>query len=122
MTNLTIQLDPVALREATSQAIMGILTPEVRAELISKAISALLAPSTNSWDKNKSPLEIAFNDAVNKVAREVCVKIVDEDPAIRDRVKALAAQTMQKVFNCDIDEMAKRMAQSFVDSMRRTND
>ena len=64
MTNLNLQLDPVALREATVQAISGILTPEVRAQILQEAIRAVLKPSTNSWEKGVSPLEKAFQDAV----------------------------------------------------------
>ena len=70
MSSIQITLDPVALREATSQAIMGILTPEVRAQVIQNAISAILKPSTDSWNREKSPLLLAFEQAVQHIARE----------------------------------------------------
>lgn len=69
MASLTIELDPVSLREATAQAIMGTLTPEVRTAVIERSIRDLLTSSTDSWDKGKTPLQKAFDLAVEKVAK-----------------------------------------------------
>lgn len=119
MSTVQIQLDPIAMREATAQAIMGILTPEVRAEIIRTAISALLKPSTASWDKNKSPIETAFEQAVNHVAREEALKLVKEDAGIRVKLQELLKQTAEQVLGTDIDKLAVRMAEALVSSLRR---
>lgn len=119
MSNLQIQLDPVALREATAQAIMGILTPEIKAQLIETAIRALLTPSTNSWERGKSPIEVAFNDAVIHVARELAKEIVKNDPAIMQRLADLARAASDKVLGQDADKLAEKMAGAFVDAMQR---
>jgi hypothetical protein len=119
MTTIQIQLDPVALREATAQAIMGTLTPEVRGQIIQKAISALLAPSTNSWDKKKSPIELAFEQAITQLARDEAKRMIAEDEPTRLKVQELLRTTADKVLNADADKLAQRMADAFVDSIRR---
>ena len=119
MSSLTLQLDGDALREATVQAMLGVLTPEVKSQMLEKAIQAMLKPSTNSWEKNKSPIEIAFEQAVDKVAREEAIRIVSEDPVLCDRIRELMRSTADKVLNADQEKLAQRMADSFVSSLRR---
>ena len=119
MSNLTLQLDGDALREATVQAMLGVLTPEVKAEMLKSAVQAILKPSTNSWDKTKSPLELAFERAVEQVANAEAKRMIEEDGAIRERVKELLRTTADKVLNAGPDKLAQRMADAFAASMRR---
>lgn len=119
MSTISIQLDPVALREATTQAIMGTLTPEVRGQIIQKAISALLTPSTNSWDKNKSPIELAFEQAVTQLARDEAKRMISEDAPTREKVQQLLRTTADKVLGADMEKLADRMAEAFTSSLRR---
>lgn len=119
MSNLTLQLDGDALREATVQAMLGVLTPEVKAKMLENAVQAILKPSTNSWEKNKSPLELAFERAVDRLANEEATRMVAEDPVMRERVKELMRTTADKVLGADMEKLAQRMADAFVSSMRR---
>lgn len=114
MSSLTIQLDPVALREATAQAIMGTLTPEVRAQLLQQAISNLLQPSTDRYERGQSPLQQAFNIAVNSVAMEIAREEVKASQEIRDKLRALVAEVAAKVLNQDVDKLTEKMAEAFV--------
>lgn len=118
MTNLNLQLDPVALREATVQAISGILTPEVRAQILQEAIRAVLKPSTNSWEKGVSPLEKAFQDAVEKLAREEAKRYIEESPEVATKLKELLRETADKVLSVNRDKMVERMADAFVSSIK----
>ena len=119
MTQVTLQLDGDALREATVQAMLGILTPEVKAQVLERAVSELLKSSTNSWDKNKSPIERAFEDAINQVANHEALRMVTEDVAIQARVQELLRMTADKVLGADTEKLAQRMADAFVNSMRK---
>ena len=119
MSQLTINLDGDALRDATTQAMLGILTPEARERILNQAVQALLKPSTDSWDKKKSPIEIAFENAVNRLANEEAVKMLKDDETFQTRLKDLVRQTADKVLSTDLDKMAQRMADAFVNSMRR---
>lgn len=119
MSNLTLQLDGDALREATVQAMLGVLTPEVKAKMLESAVQAILKPSTNSWENKKSPLELAFERAVEQVANAEAKRMIEEDDAIRERVKELLRTTADKVLNADPDKLAERMADAFIASIRR---
>lgn len=119
MSNLTIDLDGEALREATMQAMLGVLTPEVKAKLLESAVQAILKPSTDSWNKKKSPLELAFERAVEQVAGVEAKRMIEEDGEMRERIKELLRTTADKVLNADTDKLAQRMADAFADSMRR---
>ena len=119
MAQVTLNLDGEALREATVQAMLGVLTPEIKAKVLESAIQTLLAPSTNSWERKKSPIELAFEEAVERVAREEAVRLVAEDDALRARMKELLRATADKVLGSDIDKLTERMATSFAESMKR---
>lgn len=119
MTNLTLELDPTALSAATAQAIVGVLTPEVRERILQNAVLALLKPSTNSWENKKSQVELAFDRAVAAVAHDEARRLIAEDAVIREKIKALMRSTADKVLGADPDKLAERMADAFVSSMRK---
>jgi hypothetical protein len=119
MSNLTLQLEGDALREAIAQSILGHLTPEVQRELLDKAIQAVLAPSTNSYDRGKSPLQRAFEDAVQRVAQQEAVRMMTEDESVKAKMQQLLRDTADKVLAADTDKLAERMAEAFIASMRR---
>lgn len=118
MASMQIELDPIALREATSQAIMGILSPEMKTKMIETAITALLNKSTETWDYGATPLQKAFNAAVEQVAREVAVQYIANDKTIKPQLEHLVAKTVTKVFSLDQDNLAERMADAFVDGIK----
>lgn len=119
MSTISLNLDGDALREATVQAMLGVLTPEVKAKVLESAISALLKPSTNSWDNKKSPIELAFEGAVLNVARQEAQRLVAEDSPLRERMQSLLRDTADRVLNADTDKLAERMADAFAASMRK---
>lgn len=119
MSSLTLQLDNDALREATAQALIGVLTPEVKAKIMQDAIQAVLKPSTDSWNRGKSPLDMAFEGAVRDLAHQEAKRLVAEDPVLSVKIKELMRATADKVLNSDQDKLAERMADAFCSSMRR---
>ncbi len=118
MSSLTLQLDADALREATVQAMLGVLTPEVKATMVENAIKAILAPSANIWERRRPPLRAAFEDVVRRVAADEAARMIAEDSAIRDRVQALLRSTAERVLNTDQEKLAERMSEAFVSTMR----
>jgi hypothetical protein len=119
MSKITLDLDADALREATVQAMLGVLTPEVREKVLEQAIRALMVPSSNSWEKGKSPIEVAFERAVDDLAVKEAQRLVAEDSVLAERIRALLRQTADKVLDSDPEKLASKMANAFVDSMRR---
>jgi hypothetical protein len=118
VSNLVLQLDGDALREAIAQSILGQLTPELQRELLDKAIQAILAPSTNNWDKGKSPLQKAFEGAVEIVAQREAMRMVSENQEIKAKMEDLLRKTADKVLSADKEKLAERMASAFVASIR----
>ena len=116
MTSVIINLEGDALREATTQAMVSILSQEAKDKLVAKAIRELLVPS--GYGSKKSPLEDAFEIAIQNIAREECVKHVKEDPLIRQQITDLMVKVSAKILSSDLDKMADRMASSFVDSLK----
>ena len=118
MSSITIQLDPVAMREATTQAIIGTLTSEMRAGILEQAIRELLRPSTDSWNRGKSPLDQAFERVVQMIAHEQVTKIIKEDAAIVQRLTTLAREAVEKMVNCNTEKLVERMTDAFLTSLR----
>ena len=126
MSSLTLQFDVESLREATAQAMLGVLTAEVKEKILEQAVRELLKPSTDGWNKNKSPhsalvvrVEIAFNKALEQLAQNEAKRMIKSDAEIRDRVQSLMRTTADKVLGADQEKLAQRMADAFVSSMRR---
>ncbi len=119
MSNLTIQLDTNALRDATVQAMLGVLTPEVKDKIMENAVRSILTPSTNSWDRGRSVLERAFEEAVQQIARNEAKRIVEEDSVLQLRLRELLRNTADRILNTDLDRLAVRLSDAFVSSMRR---
>lgn len=118
MASLTLELDPIALREATSQAIMGILTPELRAEMIQRAIASLLTASTDSWDKGKNPLQKAFDNAVERVAAQFAMETICKDEQVKAKLAELLIAAKEKLCVMDTDKLAEKMATAFISSLK----
>ena len=118
MKSLTIELDDNALREATQQAILGILTPETRNKLLESALRNILAPSTDSFNRNKSILELAFERAVEQIAHIEARRMILEDTKLHEQISALLRKTADTLLGADLDKLAARMADAFAASMR----
>ena len=119
MATVQIQLDGDALRDATMQAISGVLSPEVKAAMIENAIITILKPSTSSWDRGSSPIDLAFSRAVEAVAQEEANRMVTEDEQLRERLQKLLRDAADRILSVGVEKLVERMARSFVDSLRR---
>lgn len=119
MTEITVQLDNEALRDATAQAILGTLTPEIRDKILQNAVQALLNKRGGTYGSGKSQLEEAFDAAVRVVAHQEAQRIVSEDAQIKERIAKLLRDTADKVLSADLEKMSDRMAEAFIVSMRK---
>lgn len=118
-TAITVTMDAEALQQATMQALMGVLTPEMKDSLIQKAIQEIMKPQSKGYGSTKSVLELAFENGVERMCREEMIGILTADPALRERINALLRITADKVLSADQDKLTQRMADAFVQSLRR---
>jgi hypothetical protein len=121
MNTLNIQLDGDAIREATVQAIIGVLTPDVKEKILRQSVDNLLKPSTNSWDNKKSLIELAFEQAINKIARDEAIKMIEEDEITREKVKNLLRKSADIVLGITPEDFASKLAEAFLSSIREYN-
>ena len=119
MSTLTVNLDPVAIREATSQAIMGLLTPELREKLIRDSIANLLNPSQNSWDRGKTPLQSAFNSAVEVVAQKIAAEYVAGNAEVVAKIRELMTAAMSKLVSVDAEKLTEKMGNAIAEAISR---
>lgn len=118
MSGITINFDHDALREATIQAISGVLTPEMKAQLIEKAVRSILTPSDESWNRGQSPIQRVFTEAVEEIARQEAMKIVSEDASIRERLNVLLRTTADRLFGMDAEKFSEKISSAVAASMR----
>lgn len=122
MTNLTISLDETALREATMQAVMGILTPEHRDKLLKTAINELLIVETGSYGSKKSALQRAFEQAVETLAMKCAKELVETDTALKAKIDELMKDAFEKILNRDWADktFVERIASGVIESISRS--
>lgn len=119
MSNLSFDLDDAAIRAATATALLTAMSSESRDRLIKQAIQAVLDPSPHAWDKGKSPLEQAFERAVRDAVEAEARRLVAEEATIQARLQSLVRAATEKMLSADPERMAQRMADAFIDSLRR---
>jgi hypothetical protein len=112
-------LAPKVPSKEIAQSILGQLPPEAQHELLNGAVQAILKPGTDSWNRGKSPLEQAFERAVQDVAQKEALRLVSENVELKAKMEELLRQTADRVLNSDHQKLAERMADAFVQSMRR---
>ena len=86
---MTMSIDSEAAREVVAKGIIESLSDEQRNLVIQQAVHALLEDPRDSYGRNKgkSPLQIAFNNAVRWVANDVVREYLDL-PDIRSAVES----------------------------------
>jgi hypothetical protein len=98
--DIKINLDDlvVDVREKVSRAILEQITEEKRADLITAAIVYLTTARNDGYWNGKSPLEVAFYQGVENVARELTVKAVEEQ---RDKIDKVVRGAVAKLMEED---------------------
>lgn len=118
MAEIRLTLEGEALREATLQAITGVLTPEVQAGMIKSAIEALLSP-TQSYQtgRRETPIETAFHMAVDRAVQEQARKMVSESVELQEHIAGLLQLAINKLVEKDPDILASKIADAFISQL-----
>lgn len=119
MSQIILNLDGEALKEAAIAAMLGELSPEARKQIVDQAVRNAMTEQSGYGRSNSSPFQHAFNQAVVGLANKLAVEMVGQDDALRERLRDLLRQTADKILQCDVDKLAERMADALVSSMRR---
>lgn len=85
---MNITLDNDQVRTLVQEGIIAQLTGEQREAIISQALAALLTkPRDNYGRESVSPLQSAFNTAVQRVSERLATELIEENPEVRSRIK-----------------------------------
>jgi FKBP-type peptidyl-prolyl cis-trans isomerase (trigger factor) len=118
-TVLSLTLDSEALHEATKQAILGALSPEVREKILQNAIEELLKPSTSPYNRGQSKIEEIFQNAVSRIACEEANKMMSENAEIRAKLQILMQKTAIKLLDAEPDKFSAALADAIHDALKR---
>ena len=118
MAEIRLSLEGDALREATMQAITGVLTPEMQAQMIQSAVEALLSPvQTFHSSRRETPIELAFREAVDMAVRKEAREMVENSAELRGHIAELLRLSIDKVIERDPDVIAGKIADAFLSQM-----
>lgn len=115
-----IKLTDEMLNGVISGAILQMLTPEVRTQLIGDAVKSLLEESSDRWG-SKSKIQEAFEHAAREVCHTVAREMLLDDPKVKAEMAAMltaAWETMIQDRNAVINKLAHTLAKAFDPSER----
>lgn len=114
----TLNLSDEALREIVHKAIFDAISTEQRDALIQAALAHLMMPEKRAGDsfgRGTSPLQAAFNHAVERYVREAIHARIEKDPEWQKGLDALIAETMTTF----LSERRTNVATKLADAMAR---
>lgn len=109
---LKVDLSSDQLRDLTSTAILQAITDQQRAALIQAALTYLLTPREGAYGRKPlSPIQEAFNLAVEGLARDLVRDELRTNPAITEQIHALIVDAVDRLM-ADRAAVVDRMADS----------
>lgn len=122
--NLKLNLSADQVRDLVAEAIMARLDDTTRDGLIEQAIRHILAPVDTSYGSRvkRSPLEEAFQSAVQSLTYRLAHEYIAENPDVQERLRAVIIGGMEKMLTDDRqirrqvgDWLGESIKQSFKD-------
>ena len=114
---MNINLDSAAIREATKAAVLNTLTGPEKDKLLAQAVESLLRESTQHG--RASPIETAFQNAVNLAVHDLAKGYVEGNQEIKDKLLALLqAAAMKMLDHANVDKLVDKMADAFTTSLK----
>jgi hypothetical protein len=99
---MDLRIDDAAMKAMVAKSIVDSLTGEAREKLITDAIQSLLAAprdGSNYYGSKISPLQQAFNSAVEQEARKYAADAISNDPVFKEQIAKLFADVAAKLFD-----------------------
>lgn len=115
---MDLRVDDSAMKSLVAKSIVDSLTPEMREKLIADAVTACLtAPADgSSYGRKRSPLQQAFDSAVDDAARKYATEIISEDTAFKEQLRNLFEDVSRKIFE---NEAREQMVSGVADTIVR---
>ena len=104
---MDVKIDADGMQALVAKAVFDGLTGEKREALLQGAIKSLLETprgnERNYYGTKVSPLQEAFNRAIETAAQQHAIKFLAEDADFQDRLKKLFADVADKLFTDNRD-------------------
>lgn len=118
MAEINLKLEEESLKKMAAEAILAQLSTDERASILQQAVSFLLTPKEQGLGYRKTtPLQDAFQIALQKIAHEVAREVLDDMPEIQANMKEVAAEAYMKALVERREETVNRLSSSIVDAM-----
>lgn len=101
---MELKLDAGAMAAIAGRAILEEMSSETRNTLVQEAIQHLLEPTNsqrNSWEKHPSPLQQAFNNAIETQARIKINELLESDPEFNDLIQELLGPILSETLRSE---------------------
>lgn len=111
-----------AMKALVIEAMYKSLDQKTREDLIKSAIATLLTPSPPDHGiyghRPTSPLQKAFNDAIQQVARDLVFETVRAEGPIREQIKTLCGEALGRLVLADDNLLATELSTAIVRAIR----
>lgn len=120
---MDLRVDDSAMKSLVAKAIVDSLSPEAREKLIGDAVTQTLTQpqnQNNSYGSKRSPLQQAFDYAVEGEARKYAAEIIAADGPFKEQLRKLFEDVSRKVFEAEgRDKMVDDIASTIVRALTK---
>lgn len=117
---MDLRVDDSAMKSLVAKAIVDSLSPEAREKLIADAVTQTLTkPETdrNQYGSKRSPLQQAFDYAVEGEARKYAAEVIAADGQFKEQLRKLFEDVSKKVFETEgrekmVDDIASTIVRA----------
>ncbi len=110
---MEIKLDDTLIRSVVSEAILKSLDEQKREALLKGALQHLLTKQESGYGGQRySPIERAFNSAVDRCAEKLVGEMLDADDKFKAVIRKFIADAVERLETDNRDERVRRLADS----------
>lgn len=117
---MDIKMNSEAMQALISKAIIDQLTPEMKEDMIAKALAYLMEPKSNGYGKTESPITASFNSAAYDIMSKILREELEGNEQFKEHVKKMLGDIVAKLMRKDeeYDDMIGRIVDGIISGLR----
>lgn len=118
---MNIDLSDEQMQSIVSGAILQAMGTEARDTVMKAAIEYLITPleSRSYGSKTKTPLQVAFEEAVNRYAQRAAYEYMDQNAEARDQIRSVFVAAYEKMITDYNQTLIEKIAQHMADALTK---
>lgn len=92
--NIEIKFDQAALQGMVEKWVMEQMTEETRNQVLAQAVKYLMTTPNTNYGPRESPLQQAFNRAIETVMYQVARDLIENNEEVKDKLTAMMGESM----------------------------